>query len=329
MRLPRRTADVVAALAGTAFIVWLVWDTGLDAVARGFGRMGWGALLALVPYTVASLCDTQGWRAILEAISPRRVSFARLWLVRQAGEAVNSAAPTGVGGEPLKVVLLRQLGVSGSDGAAAVVVSRTGVVLAQSVVVVVGLTALTARLGRPWGAAGVLAVMMTLTLLFGLGLVHVQQRGPMRSGARLLGGVLPRVAARLGDRLGLVDDRLSAFYARHRGVFLIAFGWHLLAWLATAAEVWLLFHILGDPLSVRDTLVVEGLAQPIRATAVVVPGALGTQEGAGVALCVWLGSAREPAVAMWLARRLREILFDVVGFAYLAVQGVRAPRHRP
>jgi putative membrane protein len=317
MRVPRRTADVGAALLGVGFIVWLLRDGGVDDVGRCFARMGWGAVLGLVPYTLASVCDTRGWQMILGAISRARVPFGRLWLVRAAGEAVNSAAPTGVGGEPLKVALLRRHGVAGSDAAAAVLVSRTGVVVAQSVVVVVGLTALVGRLGYPWAAAGVLTVLMALTALFALALVHIQRRSPVRAGARALGAILPRAAARLGDRLGLVDERLSDFYARHRRVFLGAFAWHLLAWVVTAVEVWLLFRLVGDPMTPRDALIVEGMAQPIRATAVVVPGALGTQEGAGVALSVWLGSAREPAIAMWLARRIREVLFDIVGFAYL------------
>jgi uncharacterized protein (TIRG00374 family) len=251
------------------------------------------------------------------------VSFTRLWLIRLAGEAVNSAAPTGVGGEPVKVVLLRGDGVSGSDAAAAVLVSRTGIVVGQSVLVALGVALLMVRLGRPWIAVAVLGVMLALALLFGFALVRLQQMGPMRSGTRVLGGLLPRAAARLGDRLAVVDDRLATFYRRERGAFLVACVWHMLAWLVTAAEVWVFFHLLGEPTAASDALVIDGLAQPVRATAVVIPGALGTQEGAGVALCAWLGIAREPAIAMWLARRIREILFDVLGFAYLSLAGAR------
>lgn len=323
MRITRRVTDTVAASCGAAFIVWLLWDTGLDAVGQCFSRMGWGLLLVLVPYTLASLCDTQGWRTILHAISPTQVSVPRLWMVRLAGEAVNSAAPTGVGGEPVKVLMLRDDGVAGADGAASVVVSRTSLVLGQSVLVTIGVVLLLLRLGRPWGAAGMLALLLGLAAVFGLALVRLQQMGPMRSGTRVLGGLLPRVAARLGERLVRIDDRLAVFYGRHRGTFFVAFGWHMLSWLITASEIWVFFQLLGEPIGMRDALIIDGLAQPVRATAIVIPGALGTQEGAGVALCAWLDIAPEPAIALWLTRRVREIVFDVVGFGYMSLAGAR------
>jgi putative membrane protein len=330
MRITRRTTDAVAALVGVGFIAWLLWDTGLEAVGQSFARMGWGLLLALVPYTLASLCDTKGWHLILRQISLAKVPFGRLWMVRLAGEAVNSAAPTGVGGEPVKVVMLRDDGIAGSDAAASVVVSRTSLVVGQSLLVTIGVCLLLLRFGRPWSAAAALAVLLTLALLFGLALVRLQQMGPVRSGTRVLGGFLPRLATRFGERLVVIDDRLSSFYARHRGTFFVACGWHLLSWLVTAAEVWVFFQLLGEPVSVRDALIIDGLAQPVRASAIVIPGALGAQEGAGVALCAWLGIAREPAIALWLARRVREIIFDVVGFGYMSLAGARdrlvAPR---
>ena len=75
--------------------------------------------LALLPYTIASLLDARGWHSIMCAMSPSAPPFLRLWLVRVAGEAVNSAAPTGIGGEPVKAVLIRGDGVSGSEATAA------------------------------------------------------------------------------------------------------------------------------------------------------------------------------------------------------------------
>src|SRR5262245_38913096 len=52
MRITRRTTDAVAAVVGVGFIAWLLWDAGLEAVGQSFARMGWGLLLALVPYTL-------------------------------------------------------------------------------------------------------------------------------------------------------------------------------------------------------------------------------------------------------------------------------------
>ena len=98
----------------------------------------------------------------------------------------------------------------------------------------------------------------------------------------------------------------------------------MLAWLASAAEVWVLLRLLGAPISPTGALIVEGLAQPIRATAILVPGALGTQEGGGVLLCSWLGIPPAAGLALWLVRRGRETLFDVLGLAYLGIRHMRS-----
>jgi glycosyltransferase 2 family protein len=328
MAFPRRTTDTLAALGGAVLLAWLLWDTGLGAVETCLARMGPSIVFALVPYVAASLWDALGWRTALRAISDSHVSFTRLWLVRLAGEAVNSAAPTGIGGEPVKAVLLRGSEVSGSDAAAAVVVSRTAVTLTQSMLVAGGITALLVRFGHAWWAMGVLGLLVLAIATFGVVLVRIQLKGPLQLGMRLVNWLLPRRngSTQLAERAIAVDDRLSAFYLRHQGAFFAATMWHLFAWVWTAGEVWLLFRLVGVPIPASDALIIEGLAQPIRATAIVVPGALGTQEAGGVAMCVWLGIPREAAVAVWLVRRVRELLFDAIGFGYMVVAGMAGRR---
>jgi len=320
----RRTVDRIAGIAGALLFCWLLYETGLNAVERCLGRMGYRTVLAVVPYTVASLCDALGWRAVLGGISAARVPFARLWLVRLAGEAVNSVAPTGAGGEPLKALLLRNDGFSGADAAAAVVVSRTALTVTQSLLVVAGLTAVLVRFHPDWALAGLVLLLGTAAAFFLL-LVRLQQSGPMQFGARVLRRVLPRsrLVTRLEGHAVAGDVRLTTFYRSERASLVDAGCWHMLGWLASAAEVWLLLRLMGAPISCSDALIIEGLAQPIRATAIIVPGALGTQETGGVAVCSWLGIARDVSVAAWLVRRARETVFDAVGLLYLAITGAR------
>jgi hypothetical protein len=248
------------------------------------------------------------------------VPFVRLWMVRLAGEAVNSAAPTGVGGEPVKVVMLRDDGVAGSDAAASVVVSRTSLVVGQSILVTIGVCLLLLRLGHPWSAAAALTVLLTLALLFGVVLVRLQQMGPMRSGTRVLSGLLPRLAA-LATAGRDRRPAVVVLRAAPRDVLQPAAGTSCPGW-SPRRRSGSSSSSSASP-SACATPIIDGLAQPVRASAIVIPGALGAQEGAGVAVCAWLGIAREPAMALWLARRVREIVFDIVGFGYMSLAGAR------
>ena len=150
----------------------------------------------------------------------------------------------------------------------------------------------------------------------------------MQLGTRVLGRVFPqsRLVAKFEDRAVAGDARLTTFYRSERATFVGAGCWHMLSWLACAAEVWLLLRLMGAAISCGDALIIEGLAQPIRAAAIIVPGALGVQESGGVAVCSWLGIGLDVSVAVWLVRRAREIVFDAVGLLYLAITGARAGR---
>src|SRR2546427_8038902 len=83
-RQTRTTVDRVAGIAGCLLLGWLLYDAGFDVVERCLGRMGYGAALAAVPYTIASLCDALGWRAVLVS--------------RTGNPLRNSAALTAAGG---------------------------------------------------------------------------------------------------------------------------------------------------------------------------------------------------------------------------------------
>ena len=83
-RQTRTTVDRVAGTAGCLLLGWLLYDAGFDVVERCLGRMGYGAALAAVPYTIASLCDALGWRAVLVS--------------RTGNPLTNSAALTAAGG---------------------------------------------------------------------------------------------------------------------------------------------------------------------------------------------------------------------------------------
>jgi putative membrane protein len=325
--MPRRsyrsTAGIVFGLAGLFLFVWLIREENVADLGRRLVELGPWLPLALAPYTITSLADALGWRAVLRAFG-LSFPFARLWLMRLAGEAVNSIAPTGAGGEPLKAMLLRDDGTSGSVAAAAVVVSRTALTVTQAILVALGIGALLLRFGYTRTAPLAIGGLLFLAGVFALVLVRAQQLGAAAVFARWIAWFLPeRLAHRLHVTANTLDSRLATVYEHARLPLLIATGWHMLAWLSSAAEVWVVLRLLQASVPWRDALIIEGLAQPIRATGLLVPGALGTQEGGGVAVCRWLGVPPAAALALWLVRRARETLFDVVGLVYLAARRSR------
>src|SRR5207249_2251961 len=164
--------SILAALAGIVLLAWLVHEGGAEEVGRRLVGLGPVLPLALLPYTVVSLCDALGWRVVLRAFGVAQ-PFARLWLERLAGEAVNSVAR---------------------------MVAR--------------------------GLAGLL-----------------------RTSSHTAG----RVERSAAD----FDAHLATVYATRRLTLLGAAAWHMLGWLASAAEVWVVLRLLGTSISQTDALIVE------------------------------------------------------------------------
>jgi putative membrane protein len=307
-------------LAGTLLLVLLVTYAGLGPVLDHLRTLGWRAPLILLPYVAINVLDTFGWRRAIPAAAAARVPFVGLFLARMAGEAVNSVTPTAaVGGEPVKAHLLRTWGVAGPQGVASVVIAKTALTLSQVAFIVIGFAAFLER--RDQGAMGVAvtAGLAVLAIGFALLLVRAQRRAPATTVWRWLRRIAPRArfVARLEGKVEEIDERLADFYRIERRAFVDAFVLHFVAWLIGVVEVQLIMTLIDAPLSWQDALIVEALAQPIRAVALLIPGGLGVQEVGGVALCTLLGVPEAAAVTLWLLKRARELFFDAVGLLYL------------
>jgi putative membrane protein len=306
-------------LVGAALLGLLLYHTGLGPVLSRLQALGWRAPLILLPYALINVFDTFAWRLTLPAADRARIPFRSLYLVRMAGEAVNSLTPTAtVGGEPLKAHMLRGWGVPGSHGMASVVIGKTALTVSQIAFILVGLCAFLDVRDQGAAGAGLLAVLAASAVGFTLLMVRLQSRNPVSAAWRWLRRIMPRAkfVARFEDKVQAIDARLAEFY-RERPAFLAATASHFVAWLLGVVEVKLAMTLIGAPVSWEDALIVEALAQPIRAVALVIPGGLGAQEVGGVALCTALGMAEPAAVTLWLLKRGRELFFDVVGLVYL------------
>ena len=132
---------------------------------------------------------------------------------------------------------------------------------------------------------------------------RVSQRWPVLASLRQLG--------LHGDINAVLDDIL-----RHRGRLASGLGLHVLCWFLGALEVWLVFVLLGRPVSVPQALVIDSVVAGLRTFVFMVPAAAGVQEASYVLACAVFGIPPAAAVAASLARRARDL---ALGAATLAV----------
>ncbi|TXH33323.1 MAG: hypothetical protein E6Q98_22240 [Rhodospirillaceae bacterium] len=338
-----RTA--IGLMVGLGVIGLILAKQDLSAIWAAAAEAGW-ALIPALGWRAASIVFAAGaWRSLFVApfVPPIRQTALGRWI----GEAINTLLPVAqVGGDVVRGRLLRHYlamadhaqkaqshgshghGIPGGVSVAATVVADLTLnLVAQLIFALPGLWQLWRSNDitgwRALGCLGIAALPLGLLLL-------AQSPGVIR------------VTTGLARRLGLIKEGKTSghpglgfeqavwhLYARHR-IVAVALGWHLLAWICRAGEVWFVLRLLGHPVGFLDAAAIEGLLGAVRAAAFLLPAGLGVQEGALILLCGWVGVPPSSALALALLKRARELAIGLPGLlAWLAAeQAVRRDARR-
>ena len=303
-------------LGGLVLLAVLFRQVGVKEVAAHVRELGWSSAWILAPYAAGALLDCAGWACALNALGAP-IPLARLYLIRLAGEAVNQLTPAGaVGGEPVKMYLLKLQGVSTDKAVASLVIARTALTVAQVVFILMGLPFFLYRLGVLGKNWIVLLPLLGLAYLFVRLLIRLQTRGLISVGVRKLKRVLPWLE-RWERSAENTDAYLLSFYDSSHRAFVASTLYHLGGWVVGVAEVAIILSMLGAPYQPPDPLILETMIQPLMAAALIIPGALGVQEAGGVLLCRLLGIEPALGLTLMVLRRARQTAYVFAGLLLL------------
>jgi len=321
----KRAALATGLLGLALFTGLLVWQ-GTTVVLTALGTAGWGLLLVVLLHGVIVVLDAIAWRPLFPEPRP---SLRTLVWTRWIGESVNGLLPVAqIGGDVAKARLMTREGVTGSVAAATVIADMTVAAATQMLFGLMGVWLLLTHLDSADALPVLLLGLGILTLAIGLFWL-VQQHGLFGFLARRLAPFIGRAWIGLIGGAESLDRELAAMYGRRRGV-LVSGAWHLVAWILGAGEVWLVMWCVGTPVTLTEALLLESLGQAVRGAAFAVPGALGIQEGAYIFLGSLLGIDPGIALALSLAKRVRELSLGVPGLVtWQIVEARRLRRQAP
>jgi uncharacterized protein (TIRG00374 family) len=307
----------------------------VEAIA-GLGSPALG--IVLLPSVLMYALEAYGWRI---ALGPRaeKIPFWRLLAIRTAGEVVNMTTPTAyVGGEPLKAYLLQRRGVPLIEGLASVVTAKTMMTLAQVGFVLVGiiLSFWTMRStssdgGASEGVQVTAAVVSVGLLLFGTVLLMSMQRRGLFTGVLML---LRRIGIRLHvlesreAKLRALDRAILDFYVETPRAFLLSTLVFFLGWLAEALEVFAMLSYLSPPADFLTSVSIGALAVLIKGGTFFIPGSIGAQEGGTLVLLMAYGYSEVTGLSFAVLRRVRELVWILIGLLCLLMMGGFAPEKR-
>jgi glycosyltransferase 2 family protein len=310
-----RLVNLILLLIATVFFVWILNEVGWDTLGRYLRQVGWYWPLLLLPYGAVNWLEAWSWKYIL-VDTPAKTTVSRLFWLRLGGEALNQLTPTAsLGGEPFKASRLQADGVPLDLASASVVIMKGILVLSLVLYIFTGLAL--APIYLPEAAKHMLLLCLAALGLAAAGIifVFVQRREPFGNSFRFLDrrGWLPHF---LRDQEGFLEDldtAMSHFYRQYPFRALLAFTLFFLSWLLHAVEVYLMFWLLGHPISPGMAVCLDALAMLFTALGFFIPAAMGVQEGGNILLAMGFKLGFDLGAAFSILRRIREAFWLCLG----------------
>jgi|HubBroStandDraft_1064217.scaffolds.fasta_scaffold00257_16 putative membrane protein len=304
-----RIATIMGLLGVALFTALLVYQ-GAGQVGTVVADAGIGLLWVSLYHAVPMVVNAAAWRMLFVAgpiPSLAQMAFA-VWI----RESVNGLLPVArVGGEVVSYRILTRLGFRPVPVAASLIADITLSMVSQFIFTIVGLVLLLLRIddtAEVWRVIGGLMVFLPLVA----GMVALQRIGIVNLGARLVGTLFGERWSELVGNAARLDRVLRLVYRRMSRV-VGSVVWQLAGWTLGAGEIWLALRFLGRPIDLYDAFLLEAVAQAVSSAAFVVPGAIGIQEGAFLVFGTLLGLDPQIALAVAIARRIRDVIVFVPG----------------
>jgi putative membrane protein len=319
----------LAALLGLLAAGWLIAHDNPRALLALMRMAAAGFVLAALVHLLPMLANARAWQTLIRR-RERPTLLAMLHLV-WLRESVNGLLPVArLGGELVSFRLLRRLGLRAAGAAGCIVVDVQLFVVGQLIFTLLGVGYLATRTSSAslrlagelaWGLAALAPLLLTFALLH-----HAR---PFERVAALLNRASGGKWADLVGRSIDLDRQIKGIWRRKGTILRFLFVWYPVQCVATALELWVALQFLHAPLSWIEVVVLESLIQAANSAAFFVPGALGIQEGAFVALGGVFGLDAPTSLALSGARRIRDLVIYAPGLiAWQVTEAAASPALR-
>lgn len=296
---------------------WLIYDTGISQITEQLSKLGIAGLWFLVPYLAVYTSDTWGWKFSFtkDVTLP---SFWKMARIKLAGEAINYTLPGGyVGGEPLKALIIAKHNIPLRQGLASVLIGKFLMTIAEVFFILVGLQLAFLSLENQTLLYGAIPGLILFALAL-FAFLRLQQRGLGNFLSRGLSKipVAQRWITQYQDAIVGFDGVLAQYYQDKRRM-LTGCGCFLLGWCFGASEIFIFLTLAGQEFPLYQIFVLEAMFVTVKGMGTVVPGSIGVQEGGIAAAFVLFHFDKTLGVTFGLLRRCREILWILIGLAFL------------
>jgi uncharacterized membrane protein YbhN (UPF0104 family) len=293
----RRVWSLALTVLACGLVILLVRQIGTRVIVEQCLKLG-NVLPAILALTFFKFpLEATGWRLVLPAAQrPPWWRTVRATLGSEAIGFVTLAGP--VTAEPMRAALLQQY-IPLSTGIAAGAVERTVYASTGALVTALALAIAASRShGYSWGSALAAAIVAAIPAAV---VLLARRHGSRRSAG-------DDTAWRAVLR-GLWSDRRATLHV----IALLCLAQHVIM----ISEAYVMLHALGASPTLATVLMFEGVSKLANSLGAIVPGRLGIAEGSSAALAGALGIGSSFGLSLVLMRRVRGLLWSIVGMTLL------------
>lgn len=305
--LLKKVMTFLTFLLGVGLFTWLALQQDGAKLWEAMSSVGWSIVIVIASHVFLPMVITaHAWR-VLEG---RAFSFELFYRARWIREAGKNLLPLmQLGGDAAGARVLMLGGVSTNRATIITIADLTTEAAALIPFAIFGIVfalSIAADLPDPdllQGAIVGCILLVVAAILFLLlqrfGLFRVVERFIFRT---------------FGASVSLHESLMSLYGQLSKSGW--SCFWHGVAWLAGSFEIWLIFYLIGAPISPQEALLFESLGQAIKTAAFFIPAAIGVQEGSFILIGAAIGVAPEHALAASLLRRVRHLVVGIPALIY-------------
>ncbi|BBC79937.1 hypothetical protein HK27_01010 [Acetobacter orientalis] len=321
-------------VAITAAMAW----SGFGSVVHAVMRIGLGGFLLMVCcQLVVNGVLGLAWHAAVPQIHYLRLLGARM--VRDAAATCLPFSQLGgivigiratCSGHGLHTRASRQVDLP--EATAANLVDITTEVMGQTAFVLLGVAFLVAhQRNSPFVVPVIIGAVF---LMFGTaGFIWTQRHGGnlfRKLGKKFTSSLAAQWHENLLSGADNLQERMEAVWSHPLRICGSA-AYHLLGWLGSACMLWLTAGFLGAHLTFPNAIAVEGVTCAVMSLGFLVPGSLGVQEGAYIALGHAFGIDSSVSLGLSLLRRGRELAIGIpvlLLWQFMEMRGLRTAEQK-
>jgi len=292
------------------FLGFFVRATDWQGVMKSIQEVGFNFLILLLITALSAWLSVVAWRYCLPKEADK-ISGWKLFWIRQIGENVAILNPTSViGGEAMKIFMLRELGVEKRQALHSILLSRALTVISQILMLLIaGVWFLSisvdnfSSLGNHWILISAIPVAL-------FGILYILRH-------RLFKDLCKALLLRLGLLNHYLKTRsfvaelwleLRAFYRENRRAMLLSFLASCLHWIVGAMEFYFILLFLGVKTTIAKALLVDMGVIVFKSAGAFVPGQIGVEEYGNKVMLAIIGIAGETIwITVSILRRARQL----------------------